>query len=229
MLLFLVTAAALAALIYFLFRDGGDASEGAGAPKRPTSRPRDAGRRTSANGPDVHEKKVRKNAREAYQTALARARDAGAGADMNALAKESYVLAESLQKMFASDQFFEGRPRFDSFRTALQAAEDARDTLVERQKKALRETDVALPPATGHVENQYATRAVESALMIAWCAGGLLGKSRLESAQAAFRVPVSAEDVRRWDQFGQVLRKESKHHKVEGPEGEPRVSHSGRS
>ena len=138
-------------------------------------------------------------------------------------------MAESLRKMFVSDQFFEKRTRFDSFRTALQAAEDARDTLAERQKKKLRQTDVTIPPATGYVGNQYATRAVESALMIAWCAGGLLGKSRLESAQAAFRVPVSADDVRSWDQFGHVLRKESAHHMVDAPEGEPQGPRPGRN
>ncbi|WP_103019817.1 hypothetical protein [Salinibacter altiplanensis] len=212
MLPLLVLVAVLAALGYYIF-SGGE-PERSGVPQRRTGNPRPE---APADGPDVHQKKVRKDAREAYQTALERAQEAGA--DMEELAKESYVLAESLGEMFASDQFFERRVRFDSFRTALRAAEDARDTLLDRQEKKLQRAHVSVPSATGCVGDQYARRATESALMIAWCAGGLLGKSRLESARAAFRVSVSAEDVRSWDRFGQVLRKESEHHRIDAPGG----------
>ncbi|MCS3661506.1 hypothetical protein [Salinibacter ruber] len=60
----------------------------------------------------------------------------------------------------------------------------------------------------GYLRDRYVRNAVESTLVIAWCAGGLLGKSRRESAQEAFCVSVSAEDMRDWSRFGQLLRKE---------------------
>lgn len=212
MLLVLITAAALATLGYYILKGG--ESEDASDLGAPLSTPRDVGQKTSVSGPDVHRKKVRKNARAAFRSATQHAEETGT----RELAKRSHVLSEALKKMFVADQFFDGSVRFDSFRTALRAAEDARDTLVDRQETKLREADLAVPTMAGCAGDQYARRATESALMIAWCAGGLLGKGRLESAQAAFRVSVSAEDVRDWERFGQVLRKESTHHMGAAPE-----------
>ncbi|MCS3661505.1 hypothetical protein [Salinibacter ruber] len=40
--------------------------------------------------------------------------------------------------MFSHSEFFEGRRRFDSFRTALEAAEDARDKLIGGQREKAR-------------------------------------------------------------------------------------------
>jgi hypothetical protein len=60
----------------------------------------------------------------------------------------------------------------------------------------------------GYFRDRYVRNVVESTLVIAWCAGGLLGKSRRESAREAFCVSVSAEEVRNWSRFSRLLRKE---------------------
>lgn len=220
MLLFFLTVTALAALAYYVF--GSRETEGTEDSGAPANRTRDVRQRTPRRegGPDIHEKKVRKKARDTFRSAVERVQSTEGTKDMQEIAKESYFLAESLRKMFSSGQFFEKRTRFDSFRTAIKAAEDVRDRLIDRQKKEMRQTDAVIPSVTSYVGDKYAKNATESALMIAWCAGGLIGKSRRESAQEAFRVSVSTEDVQRWERFEHVLRKESEHHMLDPPEGE---------
>ncbi len=221
MLVFFLATAVLIILAYYIFgsEEPGE-TKGASAPARrdaPARRERNDQNEKSKerSGPDIHVKKVQKKTSAAFRSATERAQNAGEKEDLKEIARESYFLAESLERMFSSSQFFEGKARFDSFRTAIKAAEDVRDRLIDRQKKEMQQADTVVPSVSGSVGDQYARNATESALMIAWCAGGLIGKSRYESAREAFRVPVSAEDVQRWEQFGQVLRKESEHHMLD--------------
>jgi hypothetical protein len=216
MLSFFLAAAVLIALAYYLF--GGKEPEepkGTGAPAKtdtPAKRDRNVGRTRKKGEPDIHEKKVRENAREAFNTATKRVENVEGEKELDEISRESYFLAESLREMFSSDQFFERRTRFDSFHTAIKAAEDVREQLIDRQKKKLRRTNAEAPSASDYVKEKYARHAIESALMIVWCAGGLIGKGKYESAQEIFRVPVSTEDLHSWNQFGQLLRKESKYY-----------------
>lgn len=218
MLLFFLVAAVLVILAYYLF--GGEESTETRETKSSVDRERETGRgrKTKRITPEIHEKKVKNKAKSEFKSAKERVQSLREKGGLKEIARESYVLSESLRKMFSSDQFFEKRTRFDSFRTAIKAAEDARDKLIDRQKENVHQTDIPSASASDYVGDKYVRNATESALMVVWCAGGLIGKSRHESAQEAFRVPVSPEDVRSWERFGQVLRKESAHYMIDPPD-----------
>lgn len=223
MLSFFLATAALLALVYYIF--GGEEPEETTKTSAPAKRDapettnRNVGPSKKTRGPNIHVQKVREQARDAFRSARTRAEHVEEKGELDELARESYFLAQSLRKMFSSDEFFEKRTRFDSFRTAIKATEDARDRLIDRQKKELRRTDAEAPSASDYVKDKYARHATESALMIAWCAGGLIGKSRYESAQEAFHVSVSTEDVQSWKRFGQIVRKESEHYMASPTKG----------
>lgn len=212
MLTFGLLAATLVVIAYYLFRDTEpDETKTTAAPAKEDRRaPRTKSRKNREA--DIHAKKVQKKAEDAFNAAMKRTENVASEEDRKEMMRASYVLAESLKKMFSSTQFFEQRTQFDSFRTAIKAAEDARDQLVDQQEQEMRQADAVVPTSSGHVGNRYVRHTVESALMISWCAGGLIGKSRHASAQEAFHVSVSAEDVQSWERFGQVLRKESEHY-----------------
>ncbi|MCS3748933.1 hypothetical protein GGQ19_000084 [Salinibacter ruber] len=158
--------------------------------------------------PEIHRPKVESAAAETLRRAGDRAEDLLRRGGEEKLAWESYFLAELIQEMFAHSEFFEGRRRFDSFRTALKAAEDARDKLIESRREEARRKEMASAEGPGHLRDMYVRNAVESTLVVAWCAGGLLGKSRRESAREAFCVSVSGEEVQGWSRFDRLLRKE---------------------
>jgi hypothetical protein len=232
MLVFTILAAILVAVVYYI--SSGKETEEAKQTSAPAQRKSPArkdqnthDRRRSRNntaerrkkeGPDVHPQKVREKAREAFNSATRRAEVAEKEGGLDELAVDSYLVAESLRKMFCSEEFFDEEAefgsfrRFDSFRTAVEVAEDARDRLIDIQKKKMHRTELKGLAASDYVKEKYVRHVVESGLMIAWSAGGLIGKSRYESAQEVFRFPVSAEEVQSWEQFGQVLRKESEHY-----------------
>ncbi len=219
-MLFLVVAAAAAGILAYYFFGG----EFFGGEK--TEEPKQANKQTGPKGtanrnraldrqapgetgrPEIHRPKVESAAAETLQRAEDRADDLLRRGGEEKLAWESYFLAESIQEMFARSEFFEGRRRFDSFRTALKAAEDARDKLIESRREEARQKEMASAEGPGHLRDMYVRNAVESTLVVAWCAGGLLGKSRPESAREAFCVSVSGEEVQGWSRFDRLLRKE---------------------
>lgn len=213
MLLFLLAAAVLALLAYYTF--GGSTAtrpdDAAPAPDKAQSRDRPKDQRR----PRIHTKKVENTAVRAFQSARARVDTLKERDALPQIARDAYVLSETLEEMFASDQFFGAGRRAGSFHTAIQAVEQARDRLIERQRETIGPTDIPAASATRYVGDKYVRNATESALMVAWCAGGLIGKSRHESARKAFRVPVSPEDVQSWERFGQVLQRESAHYMVD--------------
>jgi len=213
MLLFLLAAAVLALLAYYTF--GGSTAT---RPDAPTSAPDKAQSRDRPNDqrrPRIHAKKVENTAVRAFQSARGHVDTLKEKDALPQIARDAYVLSETLEEMFASDQFFGAGRRVGSFHTAIQAAEQARDRLIERQRETIGPTDLPAASATRYVGDKYVRNATESALMVAWCAGGLIGKSRHESARKAFRVPVSPEDVQSWERFGQVLQRESAHYMVD--------------
>ncbi|MCS4034459.1 hypothetical protein [Salinibacter ruber] len=210
MLSFILVAATLGGLAYYFF--GGEKTEEPKqtGPKGTANRNRTLDRQApgETGRPEIHRPKVESAAAETLRRAEDRAEDLLRRGGEKKLAWESYFLAESIQEMFAHSEFFEGRRRFDSFRTALKAAEDARDKLIESRREEARQKEMASAEGPGHLRDMYVRNAVESTLVIAWCAGGLLGKSRRESAREAFCVSVSAEEVQDWSRFDQLLRKE---------------------
>lgn len=224
MVFFSLVAIILLALTYYIVASGeAQGGEEASAPadrKAPANRTRkvrDKEEKERSNS-STYEKKARGKVISDLKSASERAKMIKENHGAKEVARRSYFLAESLRKMFSSNQFFEKRTRFDFFRTAFKAAEDARNQLVDRKKKEMRQTNTVVSSVSSYVGEKYARHAVESALMIAWCAGGLMGKGRCESAREIFRVSVSAGDVQSWEQFGQVLRKESQHYmKTSGP------------
>ncbi len=214
-MLFLVAAAAAAGILAYYFFGGEKAEEPKQAskqtgPKGTANRNRALDRRApeETGRPEIHRPKVESAAAETLRRAGDRAEDLLRRGGEEKLAWESYFLAESIQEMFTRSEFFEGRRRFDSFRTALKAAEDARDKLIESRREEARRKEMASAEGPGHLRDMYVRNAVESTLVIAWCAGGLLGKSRRESAREAFCVSVSAEEVQDWSRFDRLLRKE---------------------
>lgn len=220
---YVLAAAVLIAFAYYIFcGDKPEETKRTGAPAHkdaPVETGRNVRKPKTKRGPEIHEQKVRENARNAFSSARERVRSVEEKEELDELAREAYFLAESLRKMFSSDEFFEKRVRFDSFRTAIKAAEDARERLIDRQKQEMRRTGTEAPSASNYVKDKYARHATESALMVAWCAGGLIGKSRYESARKAFRVSVSTGDFRSWNRFGEILRKESEHYMASPTEG----------
>lgn len=217
MLLFVLVVAALAILAYYVFgRDASTDPEGTQEPVPRESSP-EREPETTERGPKIHAKKVVDKTKNDLRTARKRVQRTEKKSDLKEIARESYILSESLRKMFSSDQFFREEKRFDSFRTAIKAAEHARDRLIDRQKKSIHQTDVLDASASDYVGDKYVRNATESALMIMWCAGGLIGKGRYESAREVFHVSVSREDVRSWERFGQVLQKESAHYLIDPP------------
>jgi peptide methionine sulfoxide reductase MsrB len=217
MLLFFLVAAVLAVLAYYVF--GSEESTEMKGTKSPVDRERksDRERKPKNTGPEIHQKKVESKAKNEFKLARERVSKLKEKGDLKEIARGSYVLSESLQKMFSSDQFFEKKTRFNSFRTAIKAAEEARDKLIDRRKKNIRRADIPDASASDYVGDKYVRNATESALMVAWCAGGLIGKSKYDSAQEAFRTSVSPEDVQSWERFGQVLHKESAHYMIDPP------------
>lgn len=215
MLLFVLVVAGLVILAYYFF--GSDEStepEGAQEPV-PREPPNERETKEKKRGPKIHAKKVVDKTRTELRSAKKRVQRSEKKSDLKEIARESYILSESLRKMFTSDQFFRKKSQFDSFRTAIKAAEHARDRLIDRQKKSIHQTDILDASASDYVGDKYVRNATESALMITWCAGGLIGKGRYESAQEVFHVPVSREDVQSWQRFGQVLQKESRRYMMD--------------
>jgi hypothetical protein len=209
-MLFLIATGTLGILAYYFFRDEKSGEPKQTKPKGTANRNRTLDRRApgETGRPEIHRRKVESAVAETLRRAEDRAGDLLRRGGEKKLAWESYFLAESIQEMFAHSEFFEGRRRFDSFRTALKAAEDARDKLIESRREEARQKEMASAEGPGHLRDMYVRNAVESTLVVAWCAGGLLGKSRRESAREAFCVSVSAEEVRDWSRFDQLLRKE---------------------
>lgn len=122
-------------------------------------------------------------------------------------AVESFLLADSLEKMYHSDQYFGDGGKLESYLTAFEAAEDARDNAMDLQDS--RTLDVNIRGTTpDQVEREYRRNMVASALMIAWCAGGLVGESRLETARAIFQTSVAPSTVESWNSFKKLLKKE---------------------
>lgn len=215
-MLFFAAIAALGLLAYyFLRRQDNEESKQSGTkgtanrnrrPGRPE--PRESGK---SKGPQIHRRKVESEVEETIRRARARAEDLLEKGKEEKLAWEAYCLAESIRKMFSSEKFFGRGKRPGSFQTAFEVAEDARDRLIDRQREAVRQKEMAGARRLSYVGDKYVKTAVESALVVAWCAGGLTGKSRHESAQEVFYVSVSAGDVRDWDRFDRILRKEREH------------------
>ncbi|MCS3665275.1 hypothetical protein GGP65_002918 [Salinibacter ruber] len=210
MLSFILVAATLGGLAYYFLRGEKDQQPKQTEPKGTANRDHALDRQTSGETgqPEIHRRKVESEAAEMLQRAGDRAEDLLRQGGEEKLAWESYFLSESIQEMFSRNEFFEGRRRFDSFRTALKAAEDARDKLIESRREEARRKEMASAEGPGHLRDMYVRNAVESTLVVAWCAGGLLGKSRRESAREAFCVSVSGEEVQGWSQFDRLLRKE---------------------
>lgn len=217
MLQFFLVAAVLVILAYYLF--GSEESTETKRTKSPAEKDRTIRRgkkrKKKKIGPEIHEKKIKNKVESELKSAKDRVKNLREIGDLKEIARESYVLSESLRKMFSSDEFFEQRTRFDSFRTAIKAAEDARDRLIDRRKENIRRTDIPDASASDYVGDKYVRNATESALMITWCAGGLIGKSRYESAEEVFHIPVSTEDVGSWERFGQMLHKESLYYMID--------------
>ena len=131
----------------------------------------------------------------------------GGGDRLEEVATNSYLLAASLEQMFGSGQYFQGKAQIESLSTAVEAAKDARDNVVSVTKSRTSYIDTS-----GVTENQvvqeYSRNAVASTLMVLWCAHGLTGMSKFEAAQEVFRTPVSQPDVRSWDSFKKILMNE---------------------
>lgn len=109
--------------------------------------------------------------------------------------------------MYHSDQYFGDGGKLESYLTAFEAAEDARDNAMDLQDS--RTLDVNIRGTTpDQVEREYRRNMVASALMIAWCAGGLVGESRLETARAIFQTSVAPSTVESWNSFKKLLKKE---------------------
>jgi hypothetical protein len=112
-----------------------------------------------------------------------------------------------MEKMFFSDQYFGKGSQLDSYSTALEAAEDARGNLMSLQAdQTVGIDDQGLTP--DQIERDYRRTMVASALIIAWCAGGLVGESRQESACTIFRTSVAPPEVQSWGSFKKLLEKE---------------------
>jgi hypothetical protein len=161
----------------------------------------------STNKPTIHAKsarnRIRKEARKA-EDKLDRWKSQGY---LKKAAEESHFLADSLEKMFSSNQYFRGNIQIDSYPTAISAAEEARDNLLEARKRQTYKVDSSgLTPNS--IENEYIRNAILSELMIVWCASGLIGRAKAESAQKIFHVNVSLSDVQTWSRFKKLLERE---------------------
>lgn len=174
-MLFLIATGALSILAYYFFRGEKSEEPKQTKPKGTANRNRTLDRQTSgqSNQPEIHRRKVKSAVAETLQRAEDRAEDLLQREGEEKLAWESYFLAESIQEMFSRSEFFEGRRRFDSFRTALKAAEDARDKLIGGRREGARQKEMASAKGPGYLRDMYVRNAVESTLVIAWCAGGL--------------------------------------------------------
>jgi hypothetical protein len=122
-------------------------------------------------------------------------------------AVESFLLADSLEKMYHSGQYFGDGVQLDSYKTALKAAEDARDNVIDLQNsRTVGVNTQNISPS--QVEREYRRNMIASALMIAWCAGGLVGESRHKSARVIFHTSRSPSAVQSWDSFKELLETE---------------------
>lgn len=218
MLLFLA-ASALAVLAYYYFSNSAGTSkagEDAGNKSRRSTPPRGTAKRDRRRDrerrkkktPQVHRRKIESLMGKEFEHAKSRATKLIEEESAKELAWESHYLAETIRKMFSHDEFFEGGRRCDSFQAALEVARNARDELIARQRKKRPEKEMTSVSGPDSVKDGYVKNAVESALVIGWCAGGLIGKSRYESARGIFPAEISVKDVSSWNRFSEVLREE---------------------
>lgn len=161
----------------------------------------------STNKPSIQAKtahrRIAKEARKAEQK-LERWETQG---NLEKAAEESYFLADSLEKMFSSNQYFRDNVQIDSYKTAISAAEEARDNLLKTRKRQTYKVDSS-GLTTKSVKNEYIRNVILSELMIVWCAGGLIGRAKAESAQKIFHANVSLSDVQTWSRFKKLLERE---------------------
>ena len=106
-----------------------------------------------------------KRARSRANAAIDECRTSG---EWKEAAIESFLLADSLEKMFHSQQYFGDGAQLDSYSTALEAAEDARDNVVDLQNSRTIGVD-PMKISPSQVEREYRRNTIASALMVAWC------------------------------------------------------------
>ena len=210
MLFFVLATAVLGLLVYYVARSEERETSEESRPRGTANRDRNLDRRTRGESktPQIHRQKVGNMVQEALRRAKSQAKALLEEGRREKLVWRVYFCAESTREMFCSNEFFGRGQRRHSFKTALDAAEDARNTLIEKQRKAARRKEMTNAKDAAYIKDKCARTAVESALVIAWCAGGLIGKGRHESAREVFGVSVSAEDTRDWDRFVRCLQKE---------------------
>jgi RNA polymerase subunit RPABC4/transcription elongation factor Spt4 len=125
------------------------------------------------------------------------------------VAKESYLLAASLEDMYASGQYFQGEAQVEPLSTAVQAAKDARDNVVElNRSRGYIDTSGM---TADHARAEFTRNAVASTLMVFWCACGLTGMSRGRATKKVFSGPgarLGEEAVKEWNIFKESLREE---------------------
>lgn len=150
---------------------------------------------------------ARKRVKDASRKAETVIEECRSGGDWREAATASFLLADSMEKMFFSDQYFGKGSQLDSYSTALEAAEDAWGNLMSLQAdQTVGIDDQGLTP--DQIERDYRRTMVASALIIAWCAGGLVGESRQESARTIFQTSVNPSAVQSWGSFKKLLEKE---------------------
>jgi hypothetical protein len=155
-MLFLIAAAAAAGILaYYFFRGGKTEEPKQTGPKGTANRDYALDRRapSETGRPEIHRRKVESAVAETLRRAEDQAEDLLRRGGEEKLAWESYFLAESIQEMFSRNEFFEGRRRFDSFRMALKAAEDARDKLIGGRREEARQKEMASAEGPGYLKD----------------------------------------------------------------------------
>ncbi len=150
------------------------------------------------------------------------------------VAKESYLLAASLEDMYASGQYFHGEAQVEPLSTAVEATKDARDNVIElNRSRGYIDTSGM---TADHARAEFARNAVASTLMVFWCACGLTGMSRARATKKVFSGPdasLGKEAVKEWDIFKGALHEEclryfKKERKVDKESGDGRINIQGK-
>lgn len=172
-----------------------------------SSRPSITANGGTTNNRSIDRSAARKRIKRAKQQAESVIDECRTSGKWKEAAVESFLLADSLEKMYHSGQYFGDGTQLDSYSTALRAAEDARDNVVDLQNS--RTVGVNAEGITpSQVEREYRRNMVASNIMVAWCAGGLVGESRHEAARTIFQTSVPPSAVQSWGSFKKLLEKE---------------------
>jgi len=147
--------------------------------------------------------RIEKNISEEGKSLVNRLR----GENAEEMAENSYLLAASLEEMFGSGQYFQGRAQIESLLTAVEATKDARDNLLELEESRAGFIDTS-SLSKRQAQSELVRNAVASTLMVYWCAHGLTGISRTEAARQVFQASITRSKVQNWNSFKQILARE---------------------